>query len=98
MARIFYENHQGNTIKASSDPLHIHGGPITRARAKNMQAALNGLIEKIWMEMQFKMQDIMNWAWREDKALWPLFKLLGSQIHNLDQMKKGKIWNKSGID
>ena len=46
----FYENHQGNTIKASSDPLHIHGGPITRARAKKMQAALNGLIEKIWIE------------------------------------------------
>ncbi|KAH9792725.1 hypothetical protein KPL71_004248 [Citrus sinensis] len=44
------ENHQGNTIKTSSDPLHIHGGPITRARAKKMQAALNGLIEKIWIE------------------------------------------------
>ena len=44
------ENHQGNTIKSSSDPLHIHGGPITRARAKTMQAALNGLIEKIWIE------------------------------------------------
>ena len=26
------ENHQENTIKASSDPLHIHGSPITRAR------------------------------------------------------------------
>ncbi|KAH9686183.1 Endonuclease [Citrus sinensis] len=44
------ENHQGNTIKASSDPLHIHGGPITRTRAKKMQAALNGLIEKKWIE------------------------------------------------
>ncbi|KAH9687341.1 hypothetical protein KPL70_014729 [Citrus sinensis] len=44
------ENHQGNTIKALSDPLHIHRGPITRARAKKMQAALNGLIEKIWIE------------------------------------------------
>ena len=44
------ENHQGNTIKASSDPLQIHRGPITRARAKKMQAALNGLIEKIWIE------------------------------------------------
>ncbi|KAK9186450.1 hypothetical protein WN944_020785 [Citrus x changshan-huyou] len=42
------ENHQGNTIKVSSDLLHIHGGPITRARAKKMQAALNGLIEKMW--------------------------------------------------
>ena len=30
----------------------------------------------------------MNWAWREDKALWALFKLLGSQIHNLGQMQK----------
>ncbi|KAH9686162.1 Endonuclease [Citrus sinensis] len=45
------ENHQGNTIKSSNDPLHIHGGPITRARAKKMQAALNGLIEKIWIEI-----------------------------------------------
>ena len=39
--------------------------------------------------MQFKMQDVMNWAWKEDKVLWALFKLLGSQIHNLDQMQKG---------
>ena len=44
------ENHQGNIIKTSSDPLHIHGGPITRVRAKKMQAALNGLIKKIWIE------------------------------------------------
>ena len=45
-----YENHQGDTIKVSSDPLHIDGGLITRVRAKKMQAALNGLIEKIWIE------------------------------------------------
>ena len=44
------ENHQGNTIKPSSDPLYIHGGPITRARAKNMQVVLNRLIEKMWTE------------------------------------------------
>ena len=44
------ENHHRNTIKTSSDPLHIHGGPITRARSKKMQVALNGLIEKIWIE------------------------------------------------
>ncbi|KAH9734668.1 hypothetical protein KPL71_017451 [Citrus sinensis] len=48
------ENHQRNTIKVSSDPLHIHGGPITRARAKKMQAALNGLIEKIWIENEIQ--------------------------------------------
>ena len=39
------ENHQENIIKASSD-CHIHGGPITRAK----QAALNGLIETIWIK------------------------------------------------
>ena len=32
----------------SKDPLHINGGPITRARAKKMQDALNGLIQYIW--------------------------------------------------
>ncbi|KAH9781057.1 Endonuclease [Citrus sinensis] len=44
------KNHQGNTIKVSSDALHIHGGPIKRARAKKIQAVLNGFIEKIWIE------------------------------------------------
>ena len=39
------ENHQGNTIKVSSE--YIHGVPIIRARAKKMQATLNGLIEKM---------------------------------------------------
>ena len=36
---------QSNT---SQDPLHIHGGPITRAKAKKMKAALNALIEDTW--------------------------------------------------
>ena len=44
------ENHQGNTVKARIDPLHIHGGPITRVRAKKMQVASNKLIKKIWIE------------------------------------------------
>ena len=35
------QNHQGNTIKASTNPLHIHESPITRAGAKKMQAGLN---------------------------------------------------------
>ena len=48
--------------------------------------------------MQFEIQDIMNWASREDKALLALFKLLGSKIHNLDPMQKGQIWNNTGID
>ena len=48
--------------------------------------------------MQFKKQDIMNWAWREDKALWTLFKLLGNQISNLNPMQKEQTRNKIGID
>ena len=42
------ENHQGDKCKMSKDPLHINGGPITRARAKKMKEALNGLIKDIW--------------------------------------------------
>lgn len=34
--RIIDDNHQGNTIKALTNALHIHRGPITRARAKKM--------------------------------------------------------------
>ena len=94
----FDKNHQWNTIKASSDPLYIHGGPITRARAKKMQVALNGLIEKIWIENAIQDARHHELGLGEDKALWALFKLLGSQIHNLDQMQKGKIRNKCRID
>ena len=47
---LFDENHQRNTIKSSTDPLHIHRGTITRVKAKKMQDALNELIEKIWAE------------------------------------------------
>ena len=43
------------SVKDSTNPLHIHGGQIIRTKAKNMQAALNGLIEKIWIEN--KIQD-----------------------------------------
>ena len=53
------ENHQGNIVKASSDLLHIHEGPITRARAKKVQVALNGLIEKIWIKNAI--QDARNY-------------------------------------
>ena len=35
----YNENHQGHIVKASTNPLHIHEGPITRDRAKKMQAA-----------------------------------------------------------
>ena len=50
------ENHQGNTIKALSDPLHIHGGPIIRARAK------------MWTEnaIQDARHDELGWERRQD--------------------------------
>ena len=54
-----------------------------------MQAALNGLIEKIWIENAIQDARHHELGLGEDKALWALFKLLGSQIHNLDQMQKG---------
>ena len=52
------ENHQWSTMKASSDPLHIHGGPIIRARAKKVQATFNGLIEKMWTKNEI--QDVRH--------------------------------------
>ncbi|GKV11627.1 hypothetical protein SLEP1_g22868 [Rubroshorea leprosula] len=46
--------HDGNqddpTGTMSRDPLHISGGPVTRARAKKMREAVNGLIEQIWVD------------------------------------------------
>ena len=45
-------------------------------------------LRKYGLQMKFKMQDMMNQAWRENKALWTLFKLLGNQIRNLGQMQK----------
>ena len=39
------ENH-----KAFKDPLHIPGGPITKARSKKIKEALNGLIQEIWAD------------------------------------------------
>ena len=42
------------TAKASSDPLHIHDGPITRAKAKRMREALGSLIGGLWAESERK--------------------------------------------
>ena len=93
------ENYQGNTIKVLRDPLHIYGDSIIRFRAKKMQVALNGLIEKMWNEnaIQDARHHELGLERREDKTLLALFKLLGSQIHNLDPMQKWKIRNKNGI-
>ncbi|GKU99823.1 hypothetical protein SLEP1_g12610 [Rubroshorea leprosula] len=43
-------NQDNNISTTSCDPLHTQGGPVTRARAKKMREALNGLIEQIWVE------------------------------------------------
>ena len=36
--------------QAFKDSLHIPVGPITRARSKKIKEALNGLIQKIWID------------------------------------------------
>ena len=38
----------GNQESKPMDPLSINGGPMTRARAKRMKEALNGLVQDIW--------------------------------------------------
>ncbi|GKV11452.1 hypothetical protein SLEP1_g22712 [Rubroshorea leprosula] len=43
-------NQDDITCTTSRDPLHIPGGPITRAKAGKMRKALNGLIEQIWVD------------------------------------------------
>ena len=82
------ENYQGNTIKDSNDHLHIHVGLITRGRAKKIQVALNGIIEKIWIENAI--QDARHHELGLERRLGIVgyFKLLGSQIHNSNQMQK----------
>ncbi|GKV51258.1 hypothetical protein SLEP1_g57926 [Rubroshorea leprosula] len=45
------DGNQDDSISTTScDPLHTQGGPVTRARAKKMCEALNGLIKQIWVE------------------------------------------------
>ncbi|GKV11018.1 hypothetical protein SLEP1_g22307 [Rubroshorea leprosula] len=48
--RISDGNQDDSISTTSCDPLHTQGGPVTRARAKKMGEALNGLIEQIWVE------------------------------------------------
>ncbi|GKV07030.1 hypothetical protein SLEP1_g18841 [Rubroshorea leprosula] len=43
-------NQDDPTCTMSRDPLHIPGGPITRARVRRMREALTGLIEQIWVD------------------------------------------------
>ncbi|GKV46462.1 hypothetical protein SLEP1_g53443 [Rubroshorea leprosula] len=43
-------NQDDPTCTTSIDPLHIPGGSVTRAKARKMREALNGLIEQIWVD------------------------------------------------
>jgi hypothetical protein len=38
----------------ASDPLKVLIGPITRARAKKLKEAFNGLVENIWSKMDLE--------------------------------------------
>ena len=40
----------GSQGSKPKDPSNINGGPMTKARAKKMKEALNGLIQEIWTE------------------------------------------------
>jgi len=33
---------------STNDPLHIHGGPMTKAKVKRIKEVLNKLIKKTW--------------------------------------------------
>ena len=38
----------------ANDPLEVPIGPITRARAKKLTEALNGLVQNIWSKMDLE--------------------------------------------
>ena len=43
-------DHHSAKDRKDPDPLNIHGGPMTRAKAKRMKEALTCLMESIWKE------------------------------------------------
>ena len=54
---IIFDGDQGHNKKeqqgSTNDPLYIHGGPMTRAKAKRMKESLNGLIKKeAWANLE----------------------------------------------
>ena len=40
----------GNEAEFAQDPLSLPSGPLTRLTAKHFKEALNGLIQKIWVD------------------------------------------------
>ncbi|GKU88758.1 hypothetical protein SLEP1_g2985 [Rubroshorea leprosula] len=73
-------NQDDPTCTTSRDPLHIPGGPITRARATKMQKALNGLIEHICIDNNMQqvnrsLDDYQGMVWRQPTLyLWFLLR------------------------
>ena len=46
----FEEKGNDENQRPLKDPLHVPAKPITRARSKKIKEALNGLIQKIWVD------------------------------------------------
>ena len=46
----FEEKGNDENQQPLKDPLHVPAEPITRARSKKIKEALNGLIQKIWVD------------------------------------------------
>ncbi|XP_052173798.1 uncharacterized protein LOC127789074 [Diospyros lotus] len=71
------ENHHEEQADSnhSSDPLHVPIGPITRARAKRLKEALNGLVLDMWANQNYQdsdlksKQDVINIIWAEEGAV-----------------------------
>ncbi|XP_052197121.1 uncharacterized protein LOC127804307 [Diospyros lotus] len=71
------ENHHEEQADSnhSSDPLHVPVGPITRARAKRLKEALNGLVLDMWANQNYQdsdlksKQDVINIIWAEEGAV-----------------------------
>lgn len=62
---ILNDGNQDSMRGTSGDPLCIHGGPITRVKAKKMWEVLNGLVEDIWAKI---MHNKGIKAWRNIKT------------------------------
>jgi len=47
-------DHPNTKRNHANDPLEVPIGPITRARAKKLKEALNGLVQNIWSKMDLE--------------------------------------------
>jgi hypothetical protein len=53
--KIIVDEDQPNTKRNyANDPLEVPIGSITRARAKKLKEALNGLVQNIWIKMDLE--------------------------------------------